>query len=157
EYIDGTLLCKPETELVTAQLDGIELFHKQNSATERNHKPNHHQRNHQFDVFRPVGFGIFFIFERHTNVLRRPFLSLYWSVVNQTEGRGVLDVGRWQFDQAGKAEAKQRDWQRLKPPGGQLQQGARRLTDNARTHPAESGNGDGRCRLRPAAPPRESW
>src|SRR5690606_5405965 len=123
EYIDGTLLCKPETELVTAQLDGIELFHKQNPATERNHKPNHHQRNHQFDVFRPVGFGIFFIFERHTNVLRSPLLSLYWSVVNQTEGRGVLDVGRWQSEQAGKAEAKQRDWQRLKPPKGSFSRG----------------------------------
>jgi hypothetical protein len=59
EDVDGTLLRKPEAQLVAPKGDGIEGFKQQDAETERDNKPDDQAAYYQPEVPSPVFTGAF--------------------------------------------------------------------------------------------------
>lgn len=58
KYKNGTLLPHPEAEWEAGDLNPVQLFHKENTGTERDCKPHGHEDEHYLDVGLPVPSGL---------------------------------------------------------------------------------------------------
>jgi hypothetical protein len=59
EYVDGSLLCKPESQFEAANMDAIELIHKEDSESIAHNEPDGHQNEQEAQVFLPIEFEVF--------------------------------------------------------------------------------------------------
>jgi hypothetical protein len=66
--VHGTLVRKPETQWVTAQVELVKKFHKQNARPERHQKPEDQHVPQEFQGFFPVGLTVIVMLHESSSI-----------------------------------------------------------------------------------------